>query len=342
MPTSGAGRTAFVTGGSGFVGTNLVRELARCGWRTVVLRRPSSDLRYLAGLPIELVEGDVTDRASLLRAIPEGAAAVFHVAASISYWGPLHREQRAINVEGTRNVVEASLERHVGRLVHTSSIAAYGHHDGVVTEETVSNAADSSINYARTKWLAEVEVRHGIAAGLDAVIVNPAMILGPFDRHGMSRAFLLAHQGRVPGRYPGRLSWCHVREVVRAEISAFERGRTGANYLLGGCDASLAEFGAILGELVGRPIPDRVLPPAVVHVICFLAALPSYVTRREPPITPEIARILCSTTVCSSERAVRELGYRPVGLREMLEDTHRWMVAEGLLPGATAAAHPVS
>ncbi len=338
------GRTAFVTGGTGFVGTNLVRELVRLGWRTIVLHRPSSDLHHLAGLPIVRAEGDVTDRASLLRAIPEGTDAVFHVAASITYWGPRHHEQRVVNVEGTRNVVAAARERGVHRLIHTSSIAAFGHHEGVVTEETVSNAEHARTNYAHTKWLAEVEVRRGIESGLDAVLMNPAMIVGPYDPHGFGRIFFLVQEGRLVALYPGRCSWCHVREVVRAEISAFERGRTGANYLLGGADASWVECAHLVGEILGRPVPSRVLGAATLRAIAVVASLPSYLTRREPPITPEIAYVLCSNTLCSSERAVRELGYRPVGLREMLEDAHRWLVEERLLPapGAAPASHLAS
>ncbi len=332
MATQREERTAFVTGGTGFLGTNLVRELTRLGWRTIVLHRPSSNLRHLSGLPVVLAEGDLTDRASLLRAIPEGADAVFHVAATITWWGPRHREQRAVIVDGTRNVVSAARDRHVRRLVHTSSIAAYGDHAGTVTEETPSNAERAPTNYSLTKWLAEIEVRRGIDAGLDAVIVNPANIVGPYDSSNWSRAFFLIQRGGLPALYPGRASWCHVREVVRAQLAAFERGRTGANYLLGGADATYAEFIRIIGELLGKPIPSRVLPAALLHAIALTALVPSFFTRREPPITPEAVRVLCSTMLCSSERAQRELGYRPVPIREMLEDAHRWLVAEGMLP----------
>jgi nucleoside-diphosphate-sugar epimerase len=332
MVTQREERTAFVTGGTGFLGTNLVRELVRLGWRTIVLHRPSSDLRRLSGLPVVLAEGDVTDRASLLRAIPEGADAVFHAAATITWWGPRHREQRAVIVDGTRNVVSAARDRRVRRLVHTSSIAAYGDHAGIITEETASNAEHAPTNYSRTKWLAETEIRRGIDAGLDAVIVNPANIIGPYDSNNWNRAFFLVQRGSLPALYPGRASWCHVREVVRAHLVAFERGRTGANYLLGGADATYAEVIRIVGELLGKPTPSRVLAPPLLHAIAIVAILPSFLTRREPPITPEVVRMLCSTMLCSSERAQRELGYRPVPLREMLEDAHRWLVAEGMLP----------
>ncbi len=324
-------RTAFVTGGTGFVGTNLVHALASAGWRTVVLRRPTSDLRHLAGLPVEFAEGDVTDLASLRRAIPEGTDAVFHIAASISFWSRRDAEQTRVNVDGTRNAVAAARERGVKRFVHTSSIAAYGVHRNVIDEETPSTAERAPANYPRTKWLAEVEVRRGIDAGLDAVILNPANIVGPYDRHGWAKTFPAIARRQVPFLLPGRASWCHVREVVQAHIAAFERGRTGANYLLGGAEATFADFVRTIGEILGCAVPTHVLPPRVVRAMAVLAWIPARWASREPLITPEIMRIGCMDMVCSSDRAQRELGYRPVSLREMLEDCNRWLVAEGLL-----------
>jgi nucleoside-diphosphate-sugar epimerase len=333
---SGKGRTAFVTGGTGFLGANLVRELVRLGWTAVVLHRRTSDLRALAGLPVRLVEGDVTDPGSLRRALPEGADAVFHLAASLTLWSARHAEQRRVNVDGTRHVVDAALARGARRLVHTSSVAAYGEHDGVVSEETPSTASRARTNYGRTKWLAEQEVRRGLAAGLDAVIVNPANMMGPFDRGGWSRVFFLLARGALPVLYPGRASWCHVREVVRAEIAAVDRGRRGANYLLGGADASYAEYIGIAAGLLGRPGPARVLPRPALRALAAVATLPSLLTRREPPITPEVAELITRDSLCTSARAEGELGYRPTPLREMMEDSHRWLVAEGLLPAPPA------
>jgi nucleoside-diphosphate-sugar epimerase len=329
-------RVAFVTGGTGCLGTNLVHELVAAGWHAVVLHRRTSDLRHLTNLPIALVEGDVTDPGSLTRAMPEGSDAVFHLAASLTQWGPRHAEQRRINVQGTRNVVEAARARRARRFVHTSSIAAYGEHDEVITEETPSNAERAHSNYSRTKWLAEVEVRRGIEAGLDAVIVNPSNVVGAHDRSTWSRVFFLLQEGKLPTLYPGRASWCHVREVVRAEIAAVDRGRTGANYLLGGTHAPYVEYIRIAGELLGRPVPTRMLPRPALRAIAVLAALPSHLTRREPPITPEVARVITTSSLCSSARAERELGYRPVPLREMMEDAYRWLVGEGLLPARAA------
>lgn len=327
-----APRTAFVTGGTGFLGTNLVEELVTAGWDVTALHRPGSSTERLERLGVRRAVGDVTDVGSLRRAMPPGVDTVFHVAASLTFWAPLHAEQERVNVGGTANVVTVARERGARRLVHTSSIAAFGEHPGPVTEDTPSNAERARLNYFRTKWRAEAEVRRGIEAGLDAVLVNPANIVGPHDRSGWSRLFFLVEERKLPVLYPGSASWCHVREVARAHIAAAIRGRCGANYLLGGADAPFAEVLQIVAELLGRPAPRRTLPAPVLRAIAAVAVLPSYVTRREPPITPENAYLVCRDELCRSDRAERELGYRPVPLRTMLEDAYGWLVAEGLLP----------
>ncbi len=327
-----ARRTAFVTGGTGFVGTNLVEELVSSGWDVTALHRPAARTGALVRLGVRRVEGDVTDLGSLRRAMPEGVDAVFHVAACLTFWGPRHREQERVNVEGTANVARVARERRARRLVHTSSIAAFGEHGGVVTEDTPSNAERARLNYFRTKRRGELEVRRAIDAGLEAVILNPANVVGPHDRTGWSRIFLLVERRKLPFHYPGRASFCHSREVARAHVAAALRGRSGANYLLGGADATYADLVREVAALVGRPPPRHTAPAWVVETLAAISVLPSYVTRREPPVTPEGAYLVCHDQLCSSDRAVRELAYRPMPLRAMLEDAYRWLVAEGCLP----------
>jgi nucleoside-diphosphate-sugar epimerase len=212
-----SGKTAFVTGATGFVGINLVSALRDAGWNVTALHRKTSNTRYLAPLGAALVVGDITDRASLERGMPENVDAVFHVAASLSLEGRGDAQQTRINVEGTRNVVEVALAKNAKRFIHTSSMAAYGLQDGDVDETTRSTALDTPINYFRTKRLAEEEVDRGIANGLDAVIVNPSNIVGPYDTQSWARMFKLVHTGTLPGVGPGSGSFCHVREVVGAQ-----------------------------------------------------------------------------------------------------------------------------
>jgi len=322
-------KTAFVTGSTGFVGLNLVEALAAGGWRVRALHRASSDLSILSRFAAERVEGDVTRADSLRAAIHPGTDVVFHVAGDVNMWSRRNERQTLVNVVGTRNVVEAALERGVGRLVHTSSIAAYGLHDGAVDETTPSNAARSWIHYQRTKAVAEEEVRRGIARGLDAVILNPANIIGPYDLGNWSTLLYLVHNGRLPGVPPGRSSFCHVREVVRAHIAAVERGRTGENYLLGGADAEFREVIRLCGEITGRKVRTEPTPAWMLRLVARLYAVRGALTGRPPRLTPEMAHLVCREMTCRSAKAERELGYRPAPLREMFEDCYRWMVREG-------------
>jgi nucleoside-diphosphate-sugar epimerase len=328
-----AARGAFVTGGTGFLGLNLIGQLVDAGWNVVAFDREPSTAAHLERLGVALVEGDVTDPVACERAMPEHVDAVFHLASDTGHWKLGDERQTRVNVDGTHVIVVASLKRNVGRLIYTSSMAAYGFQPGRVTEKSRSTALKSRINYFRTKRLAELEVHRGIGQGLDAVIVNPSNIIGPLDRSGWSRFFGLIDRGRLPGVPPGRASFCHVEEVARAHLAAYERGRRGHHYLLGGADATFLEVVQQIGKLLGRKVPRRTTPAFLSRVIGRLSLWGSYITRNEPDLTPEKAALLSADLVCSSEKAERELGYRTVPLSTMLSDCHRWMLGEGLLGG---------
>jgi len=211
-------RTAFVTGGSGFLGRHVVEQLANQGWRVVALHRPTSDVRALrtyAG--VELAEGSITDPASLERAIPEGCDAVFHVAGNTSLWSGGNAQQTRENVDGTRFVVETCLKRKVGRLVHTSSVASWGEQHVVPFDETApQHAAGSFVNYERTKYLGELEVLKGVERGLPACIMNPGHIVGRYDANSWARLIRLVDAQKLPGIPPGEGTWAAATEVAKA------------------------------------------------------------------------------------------------------------------------------
>lgn len=336
---SGA-RTAFVTGATGFVGINLVRELCARGWQVRALRRAEADVSPLAGVDIEWVDGDVRDRAAVFRAMPAAPDAVFHVAASTNMWRLRDEEQYAVNVVGTGNVVDAALWRQARRFVHTSSVAAFGPRDGdVLREDQPSRAADHWVSYFRTKWLAERQVEDGVRRGLDAVILNPGNILGPYELRNWSRFLRLVASGGLLGMLPGAAPWSHVRSIVDMHLAAFERGRTGHRYLLGAVTASYAEVAAELHRLVGGKRPPRAAPPWLLALTSRVAELLSFVTRRSPQITPASAHLTSIRYACDCAKAVAELGYQEATLGEMVRDTHAWMAAgcPKLPPGCFSA-----
>jgi len=324
-------KTAFVTGAGGFLGLNLVKLLLENEWKITAFDLDISELRQFDSSRLQAVKGDITDAVSCESAMPKNADAVFHLAGDTTHWKPGDARQTRINVDGTRIMVETAMKRNARRFIFTSSIGAYGAHSERITEESASTALDSIINYWRTKMLAEQKVRLGVERGLDAVILNPANIIGPHDDSGWSRLFFLIKKGKLAGAPPGAASFCHAREVARAHILAFEKGRPGHNYLLGGCDATWLEFVQQIGRLLNRKVPDKPMPAFILKSIGRISLWISYLTRKEPDITPEKALLVSTKLICSSDKARKELGYRAVSLEHMLEDCHQWLITKGLL-----------
>lgn len=325
-------RTAFVTGGTGFLGRHVVGRLLDQGWRVTVLARDPRTAADLGNRGAVVHQGDVTDPASLARGVPAGVDCVFHLAADTSIWSRRRQAQDRVNVDGTRHVVRAALEAGAARLVHTSSFTVWGFVDGVLTEETEPVARDGWINYIRSKRAGEAVVRAAVDRdGLDAVICNPAHILGPGDRRSWARMILMVDRGTLPGVPPGGGAFADVREVARAHLAAWERGRRGANYLLGGPDSTFLEAIRVSGELLGRAVPRRASPAWQIRLAGRLAVLGAALTGREPVLTPEGAALVTHHVRCDSSRAQRELHYRFTPLRQLLQDSCDWLREEGLL-----------
>jgi nucleoside-diphosphate-sugar epimerase len=326
-------RTAFVTGGTGFIGRHLVEQLVSAGWHVVALHRPTSDVTALRALGVRLAAGSITDEASLARAVPDECDAVFHVAGNLSMWSGGNARQTLENVDGTRFVAQAAIGAKAKRFVYTSSAGAWGHQHFIPFDEAApSNALDSPIHYERTKYLAELEVEKAIARGLSAVILNPGHVAGRYDADGWGRMIRLVHERRFPGIPPGKGTWAFADEVARAHLTAVDAGGVGERYLLGGTFATFVEVVHVIGELTGRKVPARALPAWAVRALGRVSQWGSVVTRRAPTVTPEIAEAMCRPPhLFRSDKAMRVLGYKAVPLETMLRDCFDWMKKEGLL-----------
>lgn len=328
MQPSGTG-TAFVTGGTGFVGLNLVKELMIRGWDVTALHRPTSDLKFLKRFRPKLAVGEITDGDSLLRALPQGTDTLFHVAGNTSMWRGGDAQQTRDNVDGTHNVVEAALARGVRRLIVTSSISAYGPVAGEVTEATPSLAATASVNYQKSKWQAQEVARAAVSRGLEVVIMQPGAIMGPYDVGTWSRVFLMVRDGKLPGVPKSGLTFTHVREVVAAHIAAASAGENGGQYLLGGENKTMLDLVREVSLLLGKPVPTKEMSVGLLRMVALGGDLLSRVTGKEPPITPEVVKTIGKNTYTFSAKAQRDLGYRIVPLHQMVKDCYDWMVAEG-------------
>jgi nucleoside-diphosphate-sugar epimerase len=326
-------RIAFVTGGTGFIGRHIAEQLVTAGWRVVALHRPTSDVRHLQALGVELAVGSITDAPSLARAVPDDCDAVFHVAGNTSLWSGGDALQTLENVDGTRLMVQAAIAAKARRFVHTSSVSAWGHQHFIPFDENVpSNALSSRINYERSKYLGELEVEKGIARGLSAIILSPGHVMGRYDAHGWGRMIRLVHAKKLPGIPPGQGVWAHADEVARAHLTAVDKGGVGERYFLGGTVASYVEMVRIVGELTGRKVPSQPIKPWVLHALARLSQWGSYVTRRAPTVTPEIAEATGRPPhLFRSDKAIRVLDYRAVPLETMVRECFDWMQKEGLL-----------
>jgi dihydroflavonol-4-reductase len=326
----------LVTGGSGFVGSAVVRRLLEAGHEIRALVRPRSRTENLAGLPVELATGDLLDPASLAAATA-GCDAVFHVAADYRLWVPKPSEIYESNVTGTRNVMRAAAAAKVRRIVYTSSVATLGlTADGTpADEETPAALSDMIGHYKRSKFLAEAAVRELVETErLPAVIVNPSAPVGPRDIRPTptGRMIVDAASGRMPAFVDTGLNIVHVDDVAEGHLLAFEKGRIGRRYILGGTNMTLREILEEIARLTGRKPPRIRLPHAVVLPVAFAAeCIARVVPGFEPVATVESVRMSMKRMYYSSERARRELGYAPRPARDALADALAWFKENGYL-----------
>ena len=323
-----------VTGAAGHVGGVLVRALQARG--RAVRALVHHDRRALERLVLETVAGDVRDPASLRRAFA-GADVVYHAAAHISLRMNDGQRLHAVNVLGTRNVVEACLHAGVRRLIHFSSIHALQQEplDVPVDESRPRVDERHAIPYDRSKAAAEREVERGLARGLDAVILNPTAIVGPHDyRPSHFGAVLLAlSRGRLPALVTGGFDWVDVRDVVAGAIRAEERAAAGARYLLSGHWASAREVAALVERAAGTPAPRLVFPLALAHLGAPFATAWANLAGRRPLYTTVSLRTLRSNQVIDHRRATEELDYHPRPLQKTIADTVQWLKESGLCRG---------
>jgi dihydroflavonol-4-reductase len=322
---------AVITGGAGHVGAALARSLLSQGHTVRAMVRAGA--MALDGLPIERVIGDVGEVESL-RAAFAGADVVFHTAARISILRGDRDRVESTNVGGTRNVISAARAAGVPRLVHFSSIEALEPLPlSSPVDETRQFVNHRGSPYAHSKAGAELALRAAIADGLDAVVLNPTAIIGPFDFKPsfLGQAVIAFAQGRIPLLIEGGFDWVDVRDVADVAIRAAQSGHSGARYIIGGRYASMAELARIVCGEVGRNPPRLVCPFALASAFAPFSTAFCALTRRDPLFTSYSLRVLKGNTRVSHDKAAIELGYRPRALEETIRDTLGWFRTTGRL-----------
>jgi dihydroflavonol-4-reductase len=322
--------TVTVTGASGHVGTNLVRALVSGGKRVRVLIHVNK--HPLEGLDVEIVYGNICDLKSLNEALGD-TEVVYHLAADISLAAGNWDQVESVNVLGTRNVVDACLNNQVKRLVHFSSIHAldHKHKAGTLDESCPLGESLECLPYNRSKALAEREVYQGIERGLNAVIVRPTAIVGPYDFQPsyFGEVLLSLAKGKLPAIVAGGFDWVDVRDVVRGAIQVGDNARAGSNYLLSGHWATLREVASLVQDITGVKAPGLVCPLWLAGIGAPLAASWSKMMGKHPLYSTFSINTLRSSRMVSHEKATRELNYDPRPLRETIEDTLRWFRETG-------------
>jgi len=331
-------KTVLVTGGTGFVGANLVRCLLDRGDRNVrVFVRESSDRRNLDGLgrdgAVEFCTGDLRDRASVSRAV-RGCQEVYHVAADYRFWANDYKELHESNVGGTRNILEECLARGVDRVVYTSTVGTIGLADQPrpCTESTAMDPHQVTSHYKRSKIAAEKVALELARRGLPVVIVNPSTPIGAWDRKPTPTGKIIVDfaNGKMPAYVETGLNFAHVEDVAEGHVLAAEKGRVGNRYILGNHNLTLGQFLEIAACKIGRTAPKMVIPYPVALATGWLSTVwADLVTHKEPGVALEAVRMSRRYMYFDSTKAVRELELKQRPIEDAISDAVDWFVANG-------------
>jgi dihydroflavonol-4-reductase len=324
----------LVTGGTGFIGSNLVELLNTKDIVPLVLRRETSSLELLYGLEYEDVIGDILDPPEILADVMSGCDWVFHVAALSDYRWQDEELIYRVNVGGTKNLIEGAKEAGVGRFIFTSSQAALGipEKDILMDESHEFNLPPARFPYGHSKHLAEIEVHRAVDEGLPAVILNPTAVVGPRGiNQTVSSLFLEASKGRLRLYPPGGANIIAVQDVVAGHIAAAERGRIGENYILAGENVTFREAFIIGCEVAGQkpPIakfPGWLLPP----LATALTALHKVIGDKFPLEANQI-RLAGRKIYADGGKAIRELGLPQTPFKDAVLLAYDWYREHGYL-----------
>ncbi len=323
---------ALVTGATGLIGSNIVRELLKDGIEVKAMVRESSDTQNIDGLDIERVNGDIRDAESVKKAL-EGCDTFYQAAALYTSWMPDNKIYYDINVEGTKAALNAAMEQGIEKVVYTSSIAAVGCYgpENPATEDVEYNMWDMGNHYIRTKYLGELEAKKFCEKGLPVVIVNPAMVMGirdikPTPSGGMVLAVL---NGEMPGYLDMGLNVVNVEDVARGHVLAAKKGRIGERYILGGENITMKEFFRLIGEIAGIKVPDRKLPYSIALVLSYVSEFASTITKKPPIIRSSMLKAPSKYMYYDCSKAINELGMPQTSARDTLEKAINWFKENG-------------
>jgi dihydroflavonol-4-reductase len=318
----------LVTGATGHIGNVLVRKLLEQGNKVRALIWRDEDTQPIRDLDVEQVIGDVLDPGSLESAMT-GVDTVYHLAGLISIMPGRNPFVWRVNVEGTSNVLEASRRANVKRLVYTSSIHAIARAPhGVAMDESLGFDQENPYGeYDRSKAAASLEVQKAVSAGLDAVIVCPTGVIGPYDfrRSELGEVIHNASEARTMFYVEGAYDFVDVRDVADGMIAAHDHGRRGESYILSGQKLSVRYMLETVREVTGKAFSSIKIPFSLAEFAARFTPWYYHRTKTKPRFTPYSLEVLQSNSNISHAKATRELGYQSRPSIETIADTVRWI-----------------
>ena len=322
----------FLTGPDGFLGSNLIRELLRRGHEVRAMLQAGRDPSTIADLPIEKTNGDLLDPDSIVSAM-DGCDAVIHAAASTAIWPPRSRAVCAINIDGTRNVLDAAKRNRVKRMVHvgTANSFASGTRDKPGDETGPYTFGRYGLDYMDSKYVAhQIAQSYARKGDVPVVEVNPTFMWGPYDRApGAGKMILRVCRGEAPGHAKGGRNCAAVKDTVVAIANALTMGSVGEAYILAGENLSYREIFRKIGDVVNVKVRDRGYPNWIVKLTGIAASTWGVISRTEPVVSRAMARISCDEHFYSPAKAIRDLQLPQSPIEEAIEEAYKWFVANG-------------
>ena len=325
----------FVTGGTGFVGANLIRLLLQKGYAVKALVRDGSNLDNLQGLEVEIVKGDLNDPD--LAQQMAGCQYLFHVAALYSLWQADAEALYHHNVLGTRNVLLNARKAGIERTVYTSSVAAIGAgSNGQVVDESYQSPVEKLVgHYKKSKFLAEREAMAAVAVGQDVVVVNPSTPIGPMDIKPTPTGDMVLRFLRrgMPTYLETGMNFIDVRDVVEGHVLALLKGKSGDRYILGHQNLTMKQLLDQLSQITGLSAPQRAIAPWIPLTVAWIDEKVLAPLGKPPSVPLDGVRMAKQYMYYDASKAVRELGLPQSSLSLALKDAVNWFMSHGYVKG---------
>ncbi len=321
----------FITGGDGFLGSNLVRELIKRGHSIKVLVQPNRQTSTLEGLDIEIVEGDLLNLEQLI-VVAQGSDAIYHVAANTSIWPSKNELVNKINIEGTRNIISLSKHLNISKLIYvgTANSLNFFTKDNHGVEGTAYITGKYGLDYIDSKYKAHQIVLDAVKEGVPAVVVNPTFMLGPYDSMPSSGAMIIAvYQQKLPGYAPGGRNYICVKDAAIGIANALEKGKVGESYIIGNKNLSYKEAFSLIASVLDVEPPKISMPKFAVLAYGKISMFIYRITGSKPVVSYPMAKIACDTHYFSAAKAVRELGLPQTPVEEGIKESFNWLLSNG-------------